>query len=150
MSDTKTETVKLYNVNDGVTGRDGGPYMDQVDAIQAEIQRAKVEGREPDLDNPPATAGQVLVTGSQLLLNSNAIPASKQNTSVHLQEIEAKPAGEIEVEVIEQGPVWPLSPMVDPEGEPVEYDAAKVQSDAAETETVDNPPSTKSTSTAKK
>ena len=38
-----------------------GVYLDDVQRQQAEIQRAKVEGREPDLENPPATTGTMVV-----------------------------------------------------------------------------------------
>lgn len=57
----------LFNPNDGLTGRDGGPYLDEVQAQQDEIKRAKVEGREPDLDNPGANAGIQLSTAQQML-----------------------------------------------------------------------------------
>lgn len=55
----------LYNPNDNVTGRDGGPYLDEVEARNAEARRAVVEDREPDFDNPPATAGIPLVTAGR-------------------------------------------------------------------------------------
>ena len=55
----------LYNPNDNVTGRDGGPYLDEVEARDAEARRAVVEDREPDFDNPPATAGIPLVTAGR-------------------------------------------------------------------------------------
>jgi hypothetical protein len=58
---------RLYNANDGVTGRDGGPYLDEVEVIRAEERRALVEGREPDYDNPPATAGIQLNTAAQMM-----------------------------------------------------------------------------------
>lgn len=65
----------LYNANDGLTGRSGGPYLDELEAEQAEIRRAKIEGREPDLDNPPATAGIQLNTADRMIhtvgVNSN-------------------------------------------------------------------------------
>lgn len=57
----------LYNPNDRLTGRDGGPYLDQVQAQQDEILRAKREGRKPDLDNPSANAGIPLSTAAQLI-----------------------------------------------------------------------------------
>lgn len=60
-----TDTVPLFNANDRLTGRDGGPYMDLEQAKLAEVNRAKVEGREPDLDNPPAYAGIQLNTARQ-------------------------------------------------------------------------------------
>lgn len=37
------------------------PYLDDVDRANAEVQRAKVEGREPDLDNPPATQSTLML-----------------------------------------------------------------------------------------
>lgn len=57
----------LYNPNDGLTGRDGGPYLDEEEARVAEIRRAKIEGREPDLNSPPASAGIQLSTADQLI-----------------------------------------------------------------------------------
>jgi hypothetical protein len=68
------DTVNLYNPHDGLTGRDGGPYLDQEERRLAEIVRAKVEGREPDFDNAPATAGTPLVTAAVLTAVAN--PAS--------------------------------------------------------------------------
>ena len=38
----------------------GAVYLDQVQRREAEVLRAKVEGREPDLDNPPAVQGTPL------------------------------------------------------------------------------------------
>ncbi len=38
-----------------------GIYLDDVQRENAEIQRAKVEDREPDLKNPPATCGSVVM-----------------------------------------------------------------------------------------
>lgn len=38
-----------------------GVYLDDVQRAQAEIQRAKVEKREPDLENPPATTSTMVV-----------------------------------------------------------------------------------------
>lgn len=52
--------LNLYDVNNGVRGRDGGPYLDDEQKMRAETVRAKVEGREPDYDNPGATAGTQL------------------------------------------------------------------------------------------
>ena len=69
------KTVDLFNVHQGLTGRDGGPYLDQVEAIEAEKRRAVVEGREPaDLSKPellPATAGTPLVTAGELSRMAN-------------------------------------------------------------------------------
>ena len=67
----------LYNPNDGLTGRGGGPYLDQEEDRLAEERRARIEGREPDLENPPASGGTVLVTAGQLLANQgvNNLPS---------------------------------------------------------------------------
>lgn len=42
-----------------------GVYLDDVQRRQAEITRAQIENREPDLDNPPATQGTPMVTVAQ-------------------------------------------------------------------------------------
>jgi len=70
-------TQQLFNPNDSITGRDGGPYLDEEEAREAEIRRARVEGREPDLEKPPVTAGIPLVTSSELLSTAtiNNIPS---------------------------------------------------------------------------
>ena len=60
------KVVELYDANEGLVPRSGGPYLDVLQREQAEIRRAKIENREPDLENPPAVAGTVLVTKSQL------------------------------------------------------------------------------------
>jgi hypothetical protein len=78
----------LYNANDGLSGRDGGPYLDLEENRLAEIRRAKVEGREPDLDNPPASAGTVLVTAAQLLAN-NGVNNLPSTDGVNLTNAEA-------------------------------------------------------------
>jgi hypothetical protein len=57
----------VYNPNDGLVGRDGGPYLDEEQARNDEIRRARVEGREPDFDKPGANAGIQLSTAGQML-----------------------------------------------------------------------------------
>lgn len=61
------DSIPLYNPNDRLTGRDGGPYLDQEEQRKAEERRAVVEGRKPDVKNPPATAGIQLSTAAQML-----------------------------------------------------------------------------------
>ena len=61
------EAIPLFNPNDGITGRNGGPYLDEVQAQQDEIRRAKVEQREPDLENPGPNAGIQLSTAAQMV-----------------------------------------------------------------------------------
>lgn len=67
LAEDGTVTVDLYDAAEGKQARSGGPYLDQIEREQAERRRAKLEGREPDLDNPPAVAGTVLVTKGQLV-----------------------------------------------------------------------------------
>jgi hypothetical protein len=56
----------LYNPNDGLHGRTGGPYLDQLELIETEKKRAAVEGREPDFNNLQGSAGVRLVTAQEL------------------------------------------------------------------------------------
>jgi hypothetical protein len=51
----------LYIASHGKVPRTGGPYSDDLAREEAEKWRAKAEDREPDYDNPPATAGTLLV-----------------------------------------------------------------------------------------
>lgn len=64
--ENKPETVDLYNANDGILKRTGGPYLDQLEAEAAEVTRARKEDRDPDLDNPPAYSGTPLVPRAYL------------------------------------------------------------------------------------
>lgn len=66
----KAEEVKLFNPNDGLFKRDGGPYLDEVQARQAEEIRAYREGREPDYDNLQPHPGVPLVSEEQLIRNA--------------------------------------------------------------------------------
>lgn len=76
----------LYNPNDGLTGRDGGPYLDIEEAKRAEIRRAEVEGREPDFENLPPSAGIQLVTATSLLNSASVNLPSKTGSSVDSDE----------------------------------------------------------------
>lgn len=87
MSDDNTKEVNLFNPHDGLTGRDGGPYLDLVERERAEEIRAKVEGRKPDFKNPAATAGTPLVTSNQLVVMSN--PASNPSQGNSTPEADA-------------------------------------------------------------
>lgn len=66
VEDNKPVTVELYDANHGLLPRSGGPYLDDLEKEAAEVQRAKVEGREPDLENPGAVAGTHLVPRAYL------------------------------------------------------------------------------------
>jgi hypothetical protein len=80
----------LYNPNDGLTGRDGGPYLDIEEAKRAEIRRAEVEGREPDFENLPPSAGIQLVTATALLNTVGVNQPSKTGSSVDSDETVVK------------------------------------------------------------
>jgi hypothetical protein len=68
----KDSTIPVFNPNDANGVRDGGPYLDQVELVQAETRRAAVEGREPNYDNLQPTAGVPAVTEAQLANISTA------------------------------------------------------------------------------
>lgn len=70
-TETKEETLTVYNRNDGVFGRDGGPYLDQEQERIEEARRAWVEGREPDFEHLPPGTGTQIVTGPQLIQDFN-------------------------------------------------------------------------------
>jgi hypothetical protein len=70
--DGETTPVDLYDANQGKVKRTGGPYLDEIEKQKAEEWRAKVEDREPDLDNPPAVAGTQLVTKDKLTVTDTA------------------------------------------------------------------------------
>lgn len=67
VDDEGSTTVDLYIASHGKTKRTGGPYMDDIQREKAEELRAKMEDREPDLDNPPADVATKLVAKSQLV-----------------------------------------------------------------------------------
>lgn len=71
------DKVKLYNVNDGLTGRTGGPYLDEEQARQAETLRARVEDRKPNYDDLQPYAGTMLVPAATLMdqVNVNNTPS---------------------------------------------------------------------------
>lgn len=71
------ETVELFNVHQGLRGRDGGPYQDVVERERAEVIRAQREGRDPNFDPDvmPATVGTPLVPASALRDNTNSHPS---------------------------------------------------------------------------
>lgn len=55
-----------------------GVYLDDVQRTEQELIRARVEGRKPDLKNPPKTAGDVILTTAtarKFLPSDTLIPA---------------------------------------------------------------------------
>lgn len=97
-------TQPLFNPNDSLTGRDGGPYLDLEEARVAEIRRAAVENREPS-DTFTATAGIPLVTAQEL-----AVIATINN--VPSQELSGGP-----VDTMVQGAVDDKDVLLQPSGE---------------------------------
>lgn len=72
----------LYNANDGLTGRDGGPYLDLEENRLSEERRARIEGRKPDLVNPAASSGTQLRTASQQFANAGVNNLPSQSDTV--------------------------------------------------------------------
>src|ERR1044072_5229181 len=87
------QKLDLYDVNKGLTKRDGGPYLDQVERERDEVVRAAREGREPDLANAPVSVGTVLVPKHYLREND----ASNSHVS-EAAELENKPEASIYVD----------------------------------------------------
>lgn len=85
------DQVNLYNPHDGLTGRDGGPYLDQEERRLAEIVRAAKEDRKPDFENAPVTAGTPLVTASELVRMANpaSIPSQSSTTDAMTNAVDS-------------------------------------------------------------
>ena len=105
-------TQQLFNPNDSITGRDGGPYLDEEETRVAEERRARIEGRKPNFDNPPATAGIPLVTSAELLSTAtiNNIPSQDGfigasdllvKGAVEDDAVLLKPRGERDIEALQ-------------------------------------------------
>lgn len=85
-----TESRDLYNVNDGIHGRDGGPYLDQVEMASEERKQALREGKKPNYANPRGYPGVQLKTAAQLVdgYNPTLIAGDDRRDA---SEIQAKP-----------------------------------------------------------
>jgi hypothetical protein len=72
MAGDETKDVAFFNAQDGVKGRDGGPYLDYEERYKAEVRRAVLEDREPAEygENVPATVGTQLRVGALVEDNS--------------------------------------------------------------------------------
>lgn len=81
----ETQDVALYDANKGLLKRSGGPYLDEMEAKHAEEIRAGKEGREPDLETPPAYVGTVLVPKSYLRETDNDHSAAALGGYVELE-----------------------------------------------------------------
>lgn len=109
--------VDLYNINDGVYGRDGGPYLDVEQAKAEEVRRAAIEDREPDFTNL-VSVGAPLVTADQLIQQHNNTRISRQDQEKFTGEITAPVVATVEdaPEVTEDEEVEPSEPLITPEG----------------------------------
>lgn len=67
-----------------------GIYLDDEMRRQAEIQRAKIEDREPDLENPPAYQGSPLLPREHFnhSLNTLQVPVDKDEAHVTLPVVQ--------------------------------------------------------------
>jgi len=93
------EVVGLFNANEGIKGRDGGPYLDQVQDTLAEIARAAIEDRDP-VSPPPASVGTPLVTETQLIANFVRTNIDHRNSGADTT-VTVDPVAEVPVSVIE-------------------------------------------------
>lgn len=109
----------LYNANDGLTGRDGGPYLDVEEDRRAEVVRARIEKREPDLDNPPASAGTVLITARQALENAgvNNLPSQGEGDADNSAEAALRGISEDEGNLLQPRAIRPAEGVQTPEDE---------------------------------
>ena len=120
-----TEPQNLYNINDGLYGRGGGPYLDQELAKAAEIKRAKIEGREPDLDNPPVGGESRLVSAEFLVeadRNYNGLPTLESISTADAEEI-------IATLVADEGSILKANSVI-PGDAPVEEDTEVTEEDS--------------------
>jgi hypothetical protein len=71
--------TEFFNEHDGIYGRAPGEYLDVQEREEAEMARAKTEGRRPDFDNLPAVAGTPLVVRERLRETAQSMPAEINN-----------------------------------------------------------------------
>lgn len=124
------EKVALYNPHNGLTGRDGGPYLDQEERRLAEIVRAAKEDREPDFEAAPATAGTPLVDANTLVGMAN--PASNPSKSTTVDAMTNA------VELLAKDENFPATPHSERDKTDDEKEAARL---ATSTDPADNPSS---------
>lgn len=93
-----SDKVELYNAQEGLVTRSGGPYLDDLEREAAELRRARIEGREPDLKNPGPHVGTLLVTKDQLVERD----ASRSHGLARGTEPDVKPMESYDAEVVEE------------------------------------------------
>lgn len=95
-----TDKASLYNVNDGVFGRQGGPYGDEVDSRTAEFQAAAREGRDPNYQELQPQPGIQLVTAAQLVNGFNPellAGDNRRQVDTAVQQVQAPEYGKTEL-----------------------------------------------------
>lgn len=97
--------VKFFNPNEGLHGRQGGPFLDDVQRKQTEETRAIREGREPDYDNMQPYVGDDLRTEEQLL--QQAIHSATPPELTQFEGITANPLLEMADEDMASNPENP-------------------------------------------
>lgn len=105
----ETTDIKFYNGQDTKEGRlpSSQGYLDELEALEAEKVRAVSEDREPDLEHPPATAGQPLVTANQLADTSQSTVASNVANLDGTTDVAIEPTAILPVPNEPTGPVTP-------------------------------------------
>lgn len=87
--------TKFFNANEGLHGRQGGPFLDDVQRRQQEEVRAVREGREPDYENMQPAVGDPLVTEEQLLQQS--IQSAEPYELTNFEGVTAAPLVEVDI-----------------------------------------------------
>lgn len=83
-------TEPRFNPNHGPNGRTGGPYLDDEMIKQHEIDRARVEGREPNFAN--MVGGPVSLVGAKQLVDEYHMQPSEQDKLLaQLASVKATP-----------------------------------------------------------
>lgn len=91
-----TEDKPFYNVFDGTAGRPVGNYLDIRERREAEVLRAKAEGREPNLDEGSLPAS----TGTPFVVEANRVDNTLlSNPAAQGRERQVDPAAVLPVDV---------------------------------------------------
>lgn len=107
-----SDPTPVYNVTEGLSGRDGGPYLDRVQSLEHEVVSASREGREPNYENPLPGPGVQAVTAGALF-------AAHPPLATGPTEITVDPIGY--VPVIEQEISEESDEDADPESDSVDF-----------------------------